>query len=700
MKIKVSYLLKNRFVLFGLFLLFFMIVQFIFFHSFLPSTANEDLWFYSGVFMVLFSILFIEPYYTSPKNVITNAVPLLLVFLAIKQTFNNLIAWWIAIIFIGLLISISIFALTIEDKNRSPNYWTNLASLKSKNIVVFLGQGKFLYSAVFIYFLLSYYSIQSTHTLILFILWFLILAINPKSLHGSFFLPRKNDFPDQVGEIFSVQSKKTFLVKLFEDRKSIKNFDAVRFKYSMQDKDDQMTTGIVLDTYLLNQEKWAKILQLGTANQDNNKFEKNVVNKIPDGKELDNIFKELNANNLVGVVIDGSTIGKIRFEYHKKDDNLMEGDLLELKINNNRLFYQVIGGSTEKERLEARNETGLIVGSAIQLGEWCKESFSFQKFGWLPTINTPVFKTDASDIDVDKFSYPNYQLGLIPGTKLPSVIDLHEAIGHHTSFLGVTGSGKSFLAREIIKEIQQDTKVICIDFNKEFSTTLTPPPTNIISDQNAIDISARIDWINDELNKFQNQQDKKQILTKQGEIINILHNDILNFLDDKTSNIKVFELPDVSNTLGILDYTKYFFKVVFETAKEKLAANNPIRICIVLEEAHTIVPEWNFAGTSDKASQSLVNSIGQIALQGRKYGVGFFVIAQRTANVSKTVLTQCNTVICFQAFDETSFNFLGNYVGRDMIQALPNLKQYHAVVSGKALKSNLPLIIDLTRHEK
>jgi hypothetical protein len=74
------------------------------------------------------------------------------------------------------------------------------------------------------------------------------------------------------------------------------------------------------------------------------------------------------------------------------------------------------------------------------------------------------------------------------------------------------------------------------------------------------------------------------------------------------------------------------------------------------------------------------------------------IIAQRTANVSKTVLTQCNTVICFQAFDETSFHFLGNYVGKDMVEALPNLKLYHAVVAGKALKSNMPMIVDLTRN--
>ena len=197
------------------------------------------------------------------------------------------------------------------------------------------------------------------------------------------------------------------------------------------------------------------------------------------------------------------------------------------------------------------------------------------------------------------------------------------------------------------------------------------------------------------MEKFGNQQNKAQIEYKRREIKKALRLEITNFLNNSNDNVKVFELPDVCNTTGILDYTKYFFKVLFEVAKERQTAGNPVKLCVVLEEAHTIIPEWNFAGSSDKTSQSLVNSIGQIALQGRKYGVGFLVIAQRTANVSKTVLTQCNTVVCFQAFDETSFNFLSNYVGKDMVEALPSLRQYHAVVTGKAVKSNIPMIVDL-----
>jgi len=224
--------------------------------------------------MVLFSILFIEPYYTSPKNVITNAIPLLLVFLAIKTSFDNPVFWWAAITTLLSLLLASIIALALEDKENSPDHWKNKAATALKDTVVIVGQGKVLYSSVFIYFLLTYHSIQNFYTLVLFVLWFFVLSINPKTIHGSFATLAKKENSDQIGEIFGVQSKKIFLVKLFEDRKHIKKFDVVKFRYSMQDIKDIPITGVVFDTYLLNQEKWAKILQLASLKKEDTNLEK------------------------------------------------------------------------------------------------------------------------------------------------------------------------------------------------------------------------------------------------------------------------------------------------------------------------------------------------------------------------------------------------------------------------------------------
>lgn len=195
--------------------------------------------------------------------------------------------------------------------------------------------------------------------------------------------------------------------------------------------------------------------------------------------------------------------------------------------------------------------------------------------------------------------------------------------------------------------------------------------------------------------KYSNQQDKSKMVAWSKVIKDKFGESIKNFLTSKDKNICSFELPDLVNTTAILEYTKYFFKEIFEIAKSEEIKQ---RILIVIEEAHTIIPEWNFTGSNDKTSQSVINAISQIALQGRKYDIGFMVIGQRTANISKTILTQCNTMICFQAFDDTNFNFLGNYIGKEMAMTLPAMKKYHAIIAGKALKSDLPLIVDVARN--
>ena len=131
----IIYYLKNRFILFILFFILFIISNILFSGSFLPSTETRDLWFYSGLFMVWFSILFIEPYYTSPKNVITTVIPLLLVFLSIKNLFNNPVFWWSAVIIFLFLLIISVSITAIEDKDESPDSRRNKIANYLKNSV-------------------------------------------------------------------------------------------------------------------------------------------------------------------------------------------------------------------------------------------------------------------------------------------------------------------------------------------------------------------------------------------------------------------------------------------------------------------------------------------------------------------------------------------------------------------------------------
>lgn len=121
------------------------------------------------------------------------------------------------------------------------------------------------------------------------------------------------------------------------------------------------------------------------------------------------------------------------------------------------------------------------------------------------------------------------------------------------------------------------------------------------------------------------------------------------------------------------------------------------RVCIVYEEAHSLVPEWgSIAAEGDKAAS---NGTARAILQGRKYGMGCLLITQRTANVTKTILNQCNTIFAMRIFDDTGKGFLSNYIGKDYTNILSSLQERHAVFFGKASTSENPVLLRLNNRE-
>jgi DNA helicase HerA-like ATPase len=121
------------------------------------------------------------------------------------------------------------------------------------------------------------------------------------------------------------------------------------------------------------------------------------------------------------------------------------------------------------------------------------------------------------------------------------------------------------------------------------------------------------------------------------------------------------------------------------------------RLCLVYEEAHSLVPEWySVAAEGDKAATA---TSARAILQGRKYGLGCLLVTQRTANVTKTILNQCNTIFAMRTFDDTGKDFLGNYIGSDYASILPSLQPRHAVVFGKASSCENPVLVRLNDQD-
>jgi DNA helicase HerA-like ATPase len=76
--------------------------------------------------------------------------------------------------------------------------------------------------------------------------------------------------------------------------------------------------------------------------------------------------------------------------------------------------------------------------------------------------------------------------------------------------------------------------------------------------------------------------------------------------------------------------------------------------------------------------------------------MGALIITQRTANVTKTILNQCNTMFALRSFDQTGLDFLRNYMGEEYSHAISTLPRYTAILVGQASSSACPIILKIS----
>ena len=662
--------------------------------------AFSDLWFSSGLLMLLLLSLIDQPFFSKDANIFVNAVTAFLALLIVEQNSRDWIFWTFFGIVIYLLLSSYILMWLRKNPLNEENKFIQFFSRFNR----FIGKPQVLFSAFFIWGAILKFGISTRDSAPIFWYWLIVILLDTSSFAkfiAELFMKKKEEITTSaIGTILGVQGRNILLVKMFplNQRKTVSIFEPVEFLLKSNKKTGK---GIIIESYLLNEEQWAKILINSTdLNKDlelfgnKGKMSEDIVYKldIPNDKNIPFL------DTFIGVIYENSDIEKVYFVYDSKID-IESGMLVEVHQRDKKIIYQIFNGITRQELLEAKNKSDMIIGTALQLGVWDEKNNRFEKYGWVPSINTPVHL--ASSPKLSKVNEGIIELGKVPNTNFPVLMDIDTAITHHMAVLGVTGNGKSFFVREkLIKEYisKSNRKIFIIDFTGEHKKEIKKiTPFMSVDVEN--EIYKSFDIINTEMEKFANQRDKKALSDAKEYIDSKMIEAIDAFLksDEK---IKIIELPDVQNTQNIFDFTKVLFKQIFTIAKSNLGKTDSPQLCIVLEEAHTIIPEWNFASESNKNSQASMNAISQIALQGRKYNVGLLVIAQRTANVSKTVLTQCNSIISFTEYDKTSIDFLANYYGEEIASILPTLKFRQAVAAGKAFASTVPMIFEVPEITK
>ena len=107
---------------------------------------------------------------------------------------------------------------------------------------------------------------------------------------------------------------------------------------------------------------------------------------------------------------------------------------------------------------------------------------------------------------------------------------------------------------------------------------------------------------------------------------------------------------------------------------------------IALEEAQNYIPEKN-RGDKESIAKKVFE---RIAREGRKYGISLLVSSQRPSELSKTVLSQCNSFIIHRLQNPEDQKYVRQLVSaanEDILQQLPILPQQHVVIMGDAVRT-------------
>lgn len=111
-----------------------------------------------------------------------------------------------------------------------------------------------------------------------------------------------------------------------------------------------------------------------------------------------------------------------------------------------------------------------------------------------------------------------------------------------------------------------------------------------------------------------------------------------------------------------------------------------IPVVIALEEAQNYIPEYN-----RKDRESISKKVFErIAREGRKYGLSLVVSSQRPSELSKTVLSQCNSFIVHRIQnpdDQSYIRKLVSSANSEILSQLPTLPQQHVIVMGDCVRT-------------
>jgi uncharacterized protein len=665
--------------------------------------SGEWVWWLSAVSLYVFSTLS-APFFSRPRDVLANAIASACVLFTMDlkpvALLNTELAVfrWLAVLIVLAVGALALLAIALQGVPLSDHSRRGKSARISYRLAVALGHEAVIFTPPALISIVGFYQQRPPSMLWLTALWILIVTTKPVQLVAQVWdVVRQANVPggapQYVGQVTRVDDPNIIRVALTSPAtwkpenlhkaclSGNRHVYVIPLFTQVQD-DELMGTGLCCDCEPVVGSAWTTT-EVWTA---------------PDGEETAAVIQRLSGNSapvdLIGFLVEESDIAAIRFEV-VLNRPLREGTVVFVRDGDQMIFYQLLNAVT-KEEMFTLNPRGTHVAVAAQLGTLDLER-GFVKYGWVPAMNSPVFlpRGVVATPPAPAPGGDDFVLGAVAQTGMQVRARLSDMVAYHTAVLGVTGTGKTELVLDMIgAHLDAGRKVFCVDFTGEYKLRLKDrnPQELGFAESESNDLARLIDET--EFGTFGAPEQKKKLsqwLAKQQPDVEAR---VEQFITSEHENVAVLELPEIASTRATLRATEMFLSAIFKWARNNRKARE---IVVVLEEAHTIIPETSLYRYDKADTDAVVGRMSQIALQGRKYGVGLLLVSQRTALVSKTLLSQCNTCITFAMYDKTGLDYLSSVFASEHVRAIPQLRFLQGIAFGKAIKSERPVIFEIPR---
>ncbi|MFA9201279.1 MAG: ATP-binding protein [Cypionkella sp.] len=669
---------------------------------------EHSIWLYGGIASLLFGSRILNPYFTPPTGALTNAVAALL---ALVSALPVVDPWtpdaYVLGAIIGLCTAVALVSLLLLIFRAPMGEEPSTAWRVFERAVVGLGSPNILFGMLIAAVVWLFHRDAPLEVFAILGIFIVITVVQPVEAVTKYVLwfrerPGPVNLADLIGRVAAHQSPGIVLVRQAEAQTIARGTPMV-----ISDRHGPPQLGVALNYVGRDEGNLLRVLTTSLPNRLRALQDGSV--QVADGMAVsiavtDEDRAEIRAlqwiDRLCGIVDTETSPDYLQFEVIN-EAGLAEGSLVEVRIGDNQsVIYQVVDGITRDEIVQQKNKYGYARAKARKIGTWEDAGRRFCPVPWMPRMNAPVFMLEKIDGAPDDDC-----IGRFPATPYGVRLNPSECVTHNTAILGILGVGKSYLAIELVERmIAQGIKVVCLDLTNQYESLLEDfiDPAHEAARRDALFEAGQGGVANQ--NKEQGgsrHRFKQAVFRKMREFMAAGDDHYLWVINPAQFRVTKQDSRMYQGNADLAHLTPSEITAIFSDAAlfvcQELGMTDEARLCLVYEEAHSLVPEWNsVAAEGDKMATA---TSARAILQGRKYGLGCLLITQRTANVTKTILNQCNTIFAMRTFDDTGKEFLGNYIGSDYAAVLPSMQPRHSVIFGKASSCENPVLIKLNDQD-